>query len=255
MIKVKSRTALEKMQRAGGLLATIFENVERALVPGVSTLEIDALIERMLVERKMIGCSKGYRGYRHVSCISLNDEVVHGVPSAGKIVRSGDLVKIDVCASHQGYCADSTRSYLVGQVAADVRQFVKAAQRALDAGIAHAVAGNRLSDISAAIQREVERAGYGVVRDFTGHGIGRRMHEEPEILNYGQPGKGPVLAPGMTFALEPMITMGDYHVYVADDGWTVKTRDGSHAAHVEDTIVITQEEPVVLTRSNTGRVL
>lgn len=249
MIKLKNRMAVQKMQRAGCLLATVFEKIERAVVPGVSTLELDAIVENLLIDSDMIACSKGYKGYRHVSCISLNDEVVHGVPSANRVVCVGDLVKIDICAAHRGYCADATRSYCVGLVDNKVQDFVRVAKLALEVGIAQAVVGNRLGDVSAAIQEVVERAGYNVVRDFAGHGIGRRMHEEPEILNYGTPGIGSELVSGMTLALEPMITMGDYRVYVDADGWTVKTRDGSLAAHVEDTIVITQEGPVIFTRS------
>ena len=180
--------------------------------------------------------TKGYMGYRYASCISLNDEVVHGIPSSSRIVCAGDLVKIDVCAAYQGFFADMARTFLVEPINQKVQQFVNVAYMALDKGIDKAMAGNRLSDISSAIQQEVERHGYGVVRDFAGHGIGRAMHEDPEILNYGVPGKGPLLKKGMALALEPMITMKEYMVFVAHDGWTVKTVDGSLAAHVEDTV-------------------
>jgi len=196
----------------------------------------------------MVSQSKGYMGYKHASCISLNDEVVHGVPSSKRLLKDGDLVKVDVCASLDGYCADMARMFVVGKPSQQVSHFINVARQALDKGIAQAKAGNRLSDISAAIQAEVEKHGFSVVRDFAGHGIGKTMHEDPEVLNFGKPGKGPLLRPGMTLAIEPMITMGTYDVYVTDDGWTVKTMDKSLAAHVEDTVAITQNEPLVLTR-------
>lgn len=189
-------------------------------------------------------------GYRHVSCISVNDVVVHGVPHADCILQLGDLVKIDVCASWNGYCADMARSFFVGQSSEQAQKLVDVAYQALKKGIDQARVGNRLSDISSAIQQEVEKHGFGVVRDFAGHGIGKNMHEAPEIVNYGKPGKGPVLKEGMTFAIEPMITAGKYNVYVANDGWTVKTVDRSLAAHVEDTIAITNAGPVILTSSS-----
>ena len=191
----------------------------------------------------------GYRGYKHVSCISVNDVVVHGVPAASVILKDGDLVKVDICASHDGYCADMARAFFIGKPKPEAEKLVAVAESALKKGIEKARAGNRLGDISAAIQAEVEKNGFGVVRDFARHGIGKQMHEDPEILNYGKAGQGPLLQPGMTFALEPMITQGNYKVYVADDGWTVKTSDKSLAAHVEDTIAITHDEPKVLTRS------
>jgi methionyl aminopeptidase len=250
MITIKNKQAIQKMQTAGQLLANIFDELPSVVGEGISTLEIDAWIEQALVERELVSQTKGYKSYRHASCISLNDEVVHGIPQKNKIVKHGDLVKIDICASWKGYCADGARCYFVGEPSQEAQRLVMAAQAALDKGIEKAIPGNRLTDISAAIQAEVEKHGFGVVRDFAGHGIGKQMHEDPEILNYGKPGQGPVLRPGMTFALEPMITMGRYEVYIVDDGWTVKTKDKSLAAHVEDTILITQEGPKILTRRN-----
>lgn len=250
MIIIKNKASIAKMEEAGRRLAEIFDCLALVLVPGVSTLEIDTLISKELISRELVSKTKGYMGYQHVSCISLNDEVVHGVPAKTTIIKVGDLVKIDICASYNGYCADMARSFFVGGELDDkVRKFVSVAQRALNKGIEKAVAGNHLSDISAAIQNEVERHGFSVIRDFAGHGIGKAMHEEPEILNYGKPGLGPVLRPGMTLALEPMITMGGYSVYVASDGWTVKTVDKSWAAHVEDTVLITEGKPKILTRN------
>lgn len=238
------------MAKAGFLLSDILVSVEQLIKPGISTAEIDAWIESQIKAKGLVSKVKGYMGYRHVSCISVNDVVVHGVPRADCFLKSGDLVKIDVCASWEGYCADMARSFFVDQASEADQKLVDVARIALQKGIEQARVGNRLSDISAAIQQEVEKHGFGVVRDFAGHGIGKDMHEAPEIVNYGKPGKGPILREGMTFAIEPMITAGKYDVYVANDGWTVKTVDRSLAAHVEDTIVITSTGPVVLTSNN-----
>ena len=250
MITIKNKVSIAKMEKAGILLQEIFDALVPLIKAGISTLDIDSKIAELLKEKKMISKTLGYHGYQHVSCISVNDEVVHGVPRADKIVRDGDLVKVDICASFDGYCADMARAFCVGNVSEQALKLVQVADAALKKGIEQAKAGNRLGDISSAIQQEVERHGFGVVRDFAGHGIGKQMHEDPEILNYGKAGSGLLLQPGMTFALEPMITQGNYQVYVAQDGWTVKTKDKSLAAHVEDTIAITQGEPKILTRSN-----
>jgi methionyl aminopeptidase len=249
MITIKNKASLRKMAEAGKLLAEICAAVEERVCSGVTTLALDTWIDQEMTRKGLKSKTKGFMGYRHASCISVNDEVVHGVPSESKVLKDGDVVKIDICASWEGYCADMARTFFIGTVPEEVRTFASVAQAALDKGIAQAREGNRLSDISAAIQAEVERHGYGVVRDFAGHGIGKQLHEDPEVLNYGAPGKGPVLRAGMTLAIEPMITMGKYDVYITSDGWTVKTKDKSLAAHVEDTIAITQGEPKILTRN------
>lgn len=250
MITIKNKMSVAKMEKAGLLLQEVFDVLTSFIKEGMSTLDVDTKIAQLLKERNLTSKALGYRGYKHVSCISVNDVVVHGVPSASEILRDGDLVKVDICASHDGYCADMARAYFIGKPSIEAQQLVAVAENALKKGIEKARVGNRLGDISAAIQAEVEKHGFGVVRDFAGHGIGKQMHEDPEILNYGKPGQGPLLQAGMTFALEPMITQGNYKVYVAADGWTVKTSDKSLAAHVEDTIAITHDEPKVLTRSN-----
>ncbi len=248
MIAIKNKRSIQKMEQAGSLLSAILDGVAQLIKPGATTAEIDAWIAQQLAAKGMVSKSQGYRGYQHVSCISLNDEVVHGVPTDTKLLCDGDLVKVDVCASWNGYCADMARCFFVGQPAEQAKKLVAVAKDALDKGIAKARPGNRVSDISAAIQEEVERHGFSVVRDFAGHGIGKKMHEEPEIVNYGKPGEGPVLQAGMTFAIEPMIAAGEYAVYVTSDGWTVKTVDNSLAAHVEDTVLITESGPKILTR-------
>lgn len=249
MIIIKGKKAIATMRQAGILLNKVFDSIAPLMRENVTSLSVEQTLVELLQKHELKGESQGYKGYQFVSCISFNDEVVHGMPSTHKVFRSGDVVKIDVCASWRGYCADMARCFVIGVPTEKVQHFVTTAHRALDAGIAQAIVGNRLSDVSSAIQREVEHHGYSVVRDFAGHGIGKSMHEDPEILNYGEPGQGPVLRAGMTLAIEPMIAMGDYHVYVADDGWTVKTKDMSIAAHVEDTVLITEQGPEIFTRA------
>lgn len=249
MIHIKNKRSIQKMAQSGRLLSEIFNMLPEVICPGISTVEIDLWIEKQLRNKKLVSRTKGYRGYKHVSCISVNDEVVHGVPRFNQILKNGDLVTVDICASLNEYCADMARSFLVGESLNDeTKKLIDVANSALQKGIEKARVGNRLSDISATIQEEVEKHGFGVVRDFAGHGIGKQMHEDPEILNYGNAGKGPILYEGMTFAIEPMITAGKYDVYIDSDGWTVKTVDGSLAAHVEDTIAITGNGPIILTR-------
>ncbi len=248
MIIIKDERALQNIREAGKRVAAILHDVKDLLTAGVSTLQVDAWIVEQLNRYDLVSQSKGYHGYRHVSCISVNDEVVHGVPHERKILKSGDVVSVDVCAAWQGYCADAARTFVVDSGVQRAYEIINVAERALEAGVAKAVVNGRLSDISAAVQRVVEGAGYAVVRDFCGHGIGAKMHEEPQILNYGTPGRGPVLKAGMVFAIEPMITAGDYDVQIEADGWTVTTVDGSLAAHVEDTVIITELGPEVVTR-------
>ena len=250
MISIKNQMAIEKMKTAGSLLSELVNNIHTIIQPGISTLEIDNWITGELLKRNLVSKAKGYMGYPCTSCISVNDEVVHGIPSKAKILVLGDLVKIDICASWKGYCADMARCFFVGNSSKESQKLVDVTQVALDKGIAKALPGNRLSDISAAIQEEIEKHGFGILRDFAGHGIGKEMHEDPEILNYGKPGMGPLLKAGMTFAIEPMVTFGKYDVYICKDGWTVKTKDKSLAAHIEDTILITECGPEILTRSN-----
>ena len=249
MILIKGKHAVNAMMMAGKLLANIFVDMKQQIVPGANSLALDSWIAEQLDQYQFVSQMKGYKGYKHVSCISINDEVVHGIPDMHKIFHKGDLIKVDVCASFNGYCADMARCFFVGaQESNDAIKLVDVAYKALDKGIEQAIPGNHLSDISCAIPKEVESHGFGIVRVFAGHGIGKRMHEDPEILNYGTPGRGPLLKQGMAFALEPMITYGHYDVYIAPDGWTAKTVDKSLAAHVEDTIVITEQGPRITTR-------
>jgi len=248
MIMIKNKRAIAKMEEAGKRLAHIFQHMGDHVVAGMSTLAVDTWIEDQLKKAQLLSETKGYHGYRHASCISINDELVHGVPSEKKMIKIGDTVKIDVCASWQGYCADMARQFFIGTVSVQQKNIASVTEKALEVGIKKACSGSHLSDISAVIQCEIESGGFAVVRDFAGHGIGKNMHEDPEILNYGSPGKGPILRPGMTFAIEPMVAIDSYKVYVADDGWTVRTVNGSYTGHVEDTILITDNGPKVLTR-------
>ena len=247
-IILKNKLAIDKMRTAGRLLAQIMKEIETLVVVGVSTFEIDKCIGERMHQVGLKAECKGYAGYRFATCISINDGVIHGVPSKEVILKSGDFVKIDVVGSFKGYCADLSRYFFIGQVPEMAKKLAFIAQKALDAAVEKAVPGIRLSDISCVIQHIVEDAGFGIVRDFAGHGIGRSLHEAPNIPNYGRSGTGPILQEGMALAIEPMITEKSYKVYVMDDGWTVRTVDGGLAAHVEDTIVITKSGAEVLTR-------
>jgi len=247
-IIIKNKIAIEKMRFAGKALARIMEEIKSLMVPGVSTWELDAFFEKKMRSAGLIPMCKGYAGYKHATCISLNDVIVHGIPSKEIVLKSGDFVKIDVVGAYKNYCADIARYFFVGDVRPIVKKIASVAQKALDGAISIIKPGLRLSSVSATIKQEVEKEGFGVVRDFAGHGIGKSIHEAPEIPNYGQAHQGPVLLAGMTLAIEPMITQNRYDVQVMDDGWTAKTVDGGLAAHVEDTIVVTQNSVEILTR-------
>jgi len=248
VIVIKNKSAIDKMRAAGHNLAIIMQDVKAIVKEGVTTLEIDSFIEDKIRKFEMIPECKGYAGYKYATCISLNDTVIHGVPSNKIVLKSGDFVKIDVVASYKGYCADLTRFFFIGTVTPEIKHIAQTAQFALDSAIKLAVEGTHLSDISSCIQEIVEKEGFGVVRKFAGHGIGRNLHEDPEIPNFGKPGLGPVLRSGMTLAIEPMITQRSFDIKVMDDGWTTKTVDGGIAAHVEDTILVTTGSPEILTR-------
>lgn len=247
-IVIKNKVALGKMRTAGQKLAQIMQNIGEHVVIGATTLKIDSFIEKNMLKAGLVAVCKGYGGYQYATCISLNDTVIHGVPSQKVVLKSGDFVKIDVAGAYKGYCADMTRYFFVGSVSPLVKRMASVAQRALDAAIDEIAPGKRILDVSTRIQKEVESAGFGVVRAFAGHGIGKNLHEEPQVPNYAESGPGPMLREGMTLAIEPMITEKDYAVKTMDDGWTVKTIDGGLAAHVEDTVAVTKNGAEVLTR-------
>ena len=248
MIKIKNKQAVAAMRTAGQRLARIVADAGAMVAPGVTTADLDAYIEKALRTAGLQPVCKGYAGYRHASCISVNDAVVHGVPSATKVLQDGDCVSIDVVGSYKGYCADMARTFMVGSASVVAAKLAEVAQKSLDAGLAIVKPGVHLSDVSATIQNVVEAAGFGVLRDFVGHGIGRSLHEDPQVPNFGTPGNGPILRQGMTLAIEPMITEKDYAVVVGPDGWTVTTVDGGLSAHVEDTVVVTPTGVEILTR-------
>lgn len=235
------------MREAGKVCGLILRELADIIQPGISTLEIDRFVEKTVREHGMRAAEKGYCGYPASVCVSINDEVVHGIPSKKRHLREGDIVSCDLVVEYEGYMADAARTYAVGIVSPTAKHLIETAEKAFWNGIAYAKEGYRLSDISHAVQETVEAEGFGVIRDFVGHGIGSEMHEDPQIPNVGKPGKGPRLQRGMTLAIEPMITEGSWEIDVLADDWTAVTLDGSLAAHYENTVVITDGEPELLT--------
>jgi methionyl aminopeptidase len=246
MIIRKSSREIEKMAAAGALVAETIAHVGGLLRPGVTTEELDDAAGAFIREHGGIPTSEGYKGYPKAICISPNDVVVHGIPDAF-VVSDGDLVTIDVGVTLDGYIADSAYTFGVGEIEAEEQRLLDVAQEALAAGIAEATVGNRVGDVSHAIQEVVEAAGFSVIRSLVGHGVGRHYHEDPHIPNFGEPGRGPRLSEGMTIAIEPMITAGSPDVVVMDDGWTIRTQDSSMSAHFEHTVAITADGPRILT--------
>lgn len=247
MIIIKSGQEIELMRQAGKVTGQILNDLEKVIRPGITTLEIDRFVEKAVKAAGMTAAEKGYCGYPASICVSVNEEVVHGIPSKKRILREGDIVSLDLVVENHGYMADAARTYGVGKISPLAQHLIDTAKQAFFNGIAFAKEGYRLSDISNAIQTAVEGEGFGVIRDFVGHGIGSNMHEDPQIPNYGKPGKGPRLQRGMTLAIEPMITQGSYEIDVLSDDWTAVTVDGGLAAHYENTVVITDGEPELLT--------
>ena len=250
MIELKSSREIGLMRRAGHILADVVDRLRSSVAPGMSTLEIDEDVEGFIRSRGARPAFKGYRGFPATVCISLNEEVVHGIPSAQRRVKEGDIVGLDLGCIVDGYYADCAFTLAVGDVPPRVEELLEVTRQSLERGIVECRPGRRLSDVSHAIQSHIEQHGFSVVRAFVGHGIGRALHEEPQVPNFGDPGRGPQLKPGMVLAIEPMVTMGSWEVRVLDDGWTAVTKDGSLAAHFEHTIAVTENGPDVLTRRN-----
>ena len=247
---VKRPAEIDRMRGAGAILAGILEVLRVELRPGVSTGELDAIAERMIRDAGAVPSFKGYGSnppFPGSICASVNDEVVHGIPSPHRRLADGDLISIDIGCILEGWHADCARTWTVGRVPREASDLIEATRSGMEAGIAAAVAGNRIGDIGHAIESVARRHGYGVVRPFVGHGIGQQMHEEPQVPNYGRPGTGLLIEPGMCFAIEPMFNLGGDDVFVEDDGWTVRTSDGSLSAHFENTIAVTENGPDVLT--------
>ena len=247
MIIVKSPREIELMKEAGKLVAKVFETVEPYIKPGISTYEINEIAEKVIYDAGGSCPCKGYYDYPAGTCVSVNDTLIHGIPSKKIILKEGDIVSLDVVANLKGYCADATRTFGVGILKESVKELVRATKEAFYKGISEAKPHNRVGDISAAIQQYIESKGYNVARDFTGHGIGKGMHEDPIVPNYGTPGTGPLLQIGMALAIEPMVLEGRKETRVLGDGWTVKSRDGKLTCHYENTIVITEEGCEIIT--------
>lgn len=246
MIELKTEREIDLMRRAGRIVAGLLAHLAGLVRPGMKTKALDAEAQAYLKREGAQPAFLGYRGFPASVCVSVNEEVVHGIPGERKVAE-GDVVSIDAGAVVEGLYADAATTVIVGHAATDVRRLVEATRQALDEGIAQAIAGHRLSDISHAVQQRVEREGFGVVREFVGHGIGKALHEDPPIPNFGPPHIGPRLTAGMTLAIEPMVTMGQSEVEVLDDGWTAVTKDRSWAAHFEHTVAITPRGTEVLT--------
>ena len=246
MIPVKNAAALVKLREAGKALKEVFGVVAPLIAPGLTTMELNAEIEKKISSLGATAPCKGYMGYPAAACISIDDVVVHGIPSLRRLAE-GEIVSVDIVLKLNGYCADATRTYAVGKISEEKQRLIDVTRRCFYNGVAKLRAGARLGDAQSAIQMTAELAGYGVVRAMAGHGIGRSMHEDPSVENYGRPGTGVLLKAGMCLAVEPMITMGTWKVKIDDDGWTCRTTDGSPAAHYENTVLITADGCEILT--------
>ena len=254
MVTIKSEKEIKLMREACRITGLVYKEIEKVIKPGMTTMELDKFAEKVIKENGGVPAQKGYpSGMRGVPpfpatlCISINDEVIHGIPSHKRVIQDGDVVSIDLVVYKDGFNGDAARTFIVGKGSDEAKKLVDITQKAFFEGIKYAVKGNRVGDISHAIGEFVEKHGYNVVREFQGHGIGREMHEDPGIPNYGKPGRGRRLEPGMTLAIEPMVIAGKRDIYQDYDGWTILTQDGSLSAHYENTILITEKEPEVLT--------
>jgi len=248
MIIIRSPREIEQIRKANVVVAEVLERLRTLVVPGVTTDELDRISEEIILSKGAVPAFKGYRGYPKTLCVSINEEVVHGIPNQRKL-KEGDIVSIDVGTNLHGYFGDAAITLPVGEVNPEAKRLLEVTEKALSIGIGMAKVGNRLFDISYAVQACVESNGFSVVRDFVGHGIGKSLHEDPQIPNFGSPNQGPRLEKGMIFALEPMVNEGTYEVRVLDDGWTVVTADGKPSAHFEHTIAITDGEAEILSRA------
>ncbi len=246
MVTLKSTQEIEKLRNANRLVAEFFAKVGEVIEAGISTYDLEVLSEDFLERHNVESAFKGYMGYPANLCVSVNSEVVHGIPREDKVLKEGDIVSIDFGLKSDGFYGDSAKTFPVGKVSQNAITLMKVTEKALSLGIEAAKKGNRLFDIGWTVQRHVEENGFSVVRDFVGHGIGRKLHEEPQVPNFGEKGRGIKLLPGMVLALEPMVNEGTYEVRVKNDGWTVVTSDGKLSAHFEHSVAITENGPMVL---------
>jgi len=248
MILLKTKEEIEIMRRAGQLVGRTLDMVGEVIRPGLSTSELDKMVEKFIRDAGAVPAFKNYHGFPASACISINDEVVHGIPG-NRVIQDGDIVSVDIGTIVDGFYGDAARTFAVGNVDQATLELMENTQKSLQAGIDKARKGNKLGQISTAVQQVAELAGYGVVRQLVGHGIGRNMHEEPQVPNFGSPDDGPMLKAGMVLAIEPMINMGTHEVKTMPDGWTIVTADGRPSAHFEHTVAITDDGPDVLTVS------
>jgi methionyl aminopeptidase len=247
MIALRTEPELDLIRRSSEILKRCFQKIEEAIRPGVTTAELDRIAEEYITSKGATPAFKGYQGYPATICASVNEQVVHGIPGPRKL-EEGDIVGVDMGVLREGFYADASRTYPIGQVTKEAMRLLRVTKEALDLGIDKARPGNHLSDISNVIQRHAEKHGYEVVRALVGHGIGRKMHEEPQIPNFGPPGQGPILKPGMVLAIEPMVNEGSRDVLTLKDRWTYVTVDGRLSAHYEDTVAVTEDGPDIMTR-------
>lgn len=246
MIELKTTSELERMREAGRIVAQLLTHLSAVVRPGIKTAGLDEVARTFIKRAGAQPAFLGYRGFPAAICVSINEEIVHGIPGK-RAIRDGDLVSLDVGVVVEGWYADAATTVLVGSVGPRTRELAETTHRALREGIAQARVGHRVSDISHAVQCTVDKAGFGIVREFVGHGIGRALHEDPPIPNFGPPNTGPRLKAGMALAIEPMVTLGGHEVQILDDGWTAVTKDRSFAAHFEHTVIVTEEGPEVIT--------
>jgi methionyl aminopeptidase len=244
---IKNESELDLMRKSGEILMSCFSLVEKEIRPGVTTGELDRIADEFIRSNDAVPAFKGYHGYPASICTSVNEEVVHGIPGS-RVLEEGDIVGVDMGVLRDGFYADACRTFAVGGISEEAQRLMRITREALERGIDKVRAGNHLSDISFAIQQHAESNGYQVVRALVGHGIGRKMHEEPQVPNFGQPGRGPVLERGMTLAIEPMLNAGTYEVVTRGDNWTYVTVDGELSCHYEDTVAVTDDGPMILTR-------
>ncbi len=252
MIVIKSQRELDRMRQSGRITARVLNKLAALIKPGVTTAELDREAGELIKREGATSAFLGYRGYSANSCISVNEEVVHGI-GGKRALKKGDIVSIDIGVRYGGYFGDSAATFPVGPISKEKERLIRVASQALEAGIEEARPGHRLYDISAAIEKTAKDAGYSVVRDFVGHGIGSELHEDPQVPNYGKPGTGPLLKAGMVLAIEPMLNQGTHEVKVLSDGWKVVTRDGRPSAHFEHTVAVTERGPEILTCRKTNR--
>ena len=247
MVIRKSPREIALMKEAGRVVGLVFKNLQEAIKPGMSTLEIDAIVEKTMLDNNCTPAEKGYYGYPASACVSVNDTLIHGIPSSKIILREGDIVSVDIVANYKGYMADACRTYKVGTITDRAARLVKVTKDAFFEALKFVHPGAFIGDVSAAVQRYVESHGYNVSRDYTGHGIGTEMHEDPSIPNYGKPGTGVKLEPGMALCIEPMVLEGRKDTRVLGDGWTVKAKDGKLTAHYENTVIVTEDGYEIIT--------